>query len=431
MDDENKKLEENSGNKKEENSPKKKQKQDPFSPFNYYNMFKNKGEFTSNNKEKRNNPLLSRNTNSPLSNAKNKIGSSMLDKASSLHPVLKGINTLNKVKNGLAAAKKNKEDNNTSDDSKNQTSENQNSNDDNNNNNENNDNNEKKLSNPLSNVFNSPFSSKLSFFAKLPTPLKLAIIFGGPLLSLLTIMLPFIIIISFFNGMFDSDDLVSASGNSVGNIDYADYQLNSEGDQILNQPLDQFLQSHGSSIDEFNNLISSNVQNAGLSTRAGVVSAAVTLIAELGNNYNVKIPYFWGGGHGRVSTGASGNWGSSSCYTRANGTVYNLCGLDCSGFVTWALYNGGFTISPRTAGTFKNLPGARRVTLENRAILSPGDILESEDHIVLVVAVENNKYICAEASGRTTGVRFTERSFTISGYWGVKMDEYYNTQARS
>ena len=233
----------------------------------------------------------------------------------------------------------------------------------------------------------------------------------------------------------DGTDFESGHCTSYGNIDYGDYVLSSEGHEILHQPLDQFLSSKGSSLDEFNKLISKNVDKAGYGTRAGVVTAAVTLIAELGNKYNVKVPYFWGGGHADgVVDGALAKWGSSSCYAYANDQSYNYCGLDCSGFVPWAIKNGGIDIAQMLAGDFQNLPGAKRVSLNSGSpVLQPGDLLESSGHIVLVVGVEesSNQYICAEASGNSQGVLFTRRSYADSGYWGVNMDGYYSTHARS
>jgi len=225
----------------------------------------------------------------------------------------------------------------------------------------------------------------------------------------------------------------SSASCSSGTIDYGDYVLSSDGSTILHQPLDTFLASQGTSLEEFNNLIAYNVEKSGYGTRAGVVAAAVTLIAELGNNYNVKIPYFWSGGHGDgIAQGAKASWGSGTCYIYANSQAYNYCGLDCSGFVAWAISNGGFTISSLTAGSFQNLDGAERVSLTSSAVLEPGDLLESSHHVILVVGVDevNKQYICAEASGNASGVLFTRRSFTFSGYWGVKMSGYYSTHAK-
>lgn len=231
----------------------------------------------------------------------------------------------------------------------------------------------------------------------------------------------------------NSDGFSSGECTSYGNIDYGDYVLSSDGDEILHEPLDGFLRKNGTSIEEFNSLISSNVEKAGYGTRAGVVAAAVTLIAELGNNYDVKIPYFWGGGHADgVVDGSLSYWGSTQCHTYANNTSYNYCGLDCSGFVPWAVKNGGFNMSQMLAGDFKNLPGVRKVSLGNSPVIEPGDLLESSGHIVLVIGIEeaSGSYICAEASGNSSGVLFTRRPFNSSGYWGVDMTGYYETHVR-
>ncbi len=227
---------------------------------------------------------------------------------------------------------------------------------------------------------------------------------------------------------------VSGATCTSGVIDYGDYVLSSEGHTILHEPLDGFLEKNGTSLEAFNGLIAENVDKAGYGTRAGVVAAAVTLIAELGNNYGVKVPYYWGGGHyDGVVDGALGYWGSTQCHTYANNQSYDYCGFDCSGFVPWAIKNGGFNISQMLAGNFQNLPGVRRVNLSNSAVLQPGDLLESSGHIVLVVGIEESSgnYICAEASGNAAGVLFTRRPFNSSGYWGVEMDGFYETHQRS
>ena len=231
-----------------------------------------------------------------------------------------------------------------------------------------------------------------------------------------------------------SSDISSAKCARAGNIDYGDYTLSSDGHTILHQPLDQFLEDNGTSLEEFNKLIADNVDDAGFGTRAGVVAAAVTLIGELGDNYGVKVPYYWGGGHyDGVIIGAHHYWGSDpDCTTYANNQTYDYCGLDCSGFVPWAIKNGGFGMNQMLAGDFKDVKGAEKVTLKsNQAVLQPGDLLESEGHIVLVVGIDEdaNQYICAEASGNQAGVLFTRRSFKDSGYWGVNMDGYYANSA--
>ena len=235
--------------------------------------------------------------------------------------------------------------------------------------------------------------------------------------------------VEILESVYGSDKYSSADCVYGGVYDYNDYSLSSENTGILREPLDEFLDDNGSSLEEFNELIAENVDDAGWGTRAGVVAAAVTLIGELGNNYGVKVPYYWSGGHyDGVVDGALGYWGSTECHTYANGQHYNYCGFDCSGFVPWAIKNGGFKKGVDLAGNFINMPGARKVKLTTEPQLQPGDLLESDSHIVLVVGIDeaSGQYICAEAMGNAYGVLFSRRAFNEKGYWGVDLEDYYN-----
>lgn len=409
------------------------------------NALKNVGDVGSsllNNKYQsiKNNKLNNNNNNNipsknpmPLGNRPNMVGNKLANKISNLHPALKAINTIRNIKRGiggigggLASSVSNKdssvnESNNDnissvpSDNSTSSTLEADTS---------------SKVGSPLGGVMN--FLGGISIFGKVSLPLKFAIMFGGPLIFVLFIMLVVSLPIMYFSGFFGMDDVSANSSGTVSDIAYGDYELSSDGDEILHESLSSFLESKGSSIEEFNNLISSNVDAASYGTRAGVVASAVTLIAELGNNYDVKIPYYWGGGHGNMIDGADSSWGSSSCKAVANGKIYDHCGLDCSGFVAWAIWNGGFNISARSAGSFQNLPGAKHVSLTSSAVLQPGDLLESSSHVILVVGIdeEAGEYICAEASGLESGVLFSRKAFNNSYYWGVDMEGFYNREGQ-
>ena len=367
---------------------------------------------------------------------KNKAGNAaVLNKVSNAHPALKAlsvINNLNNARKNRKAAKANA----NSEASDNKISENSTNSSTDTNTSDNSNTTEKSSFNPLSSIIGSKSGilGGLRIFGKLPMPIKLALVFGIPLLCLIIILLPVILIFGVFSPLLGTSEAFGNQniGGGSGNINYGDYVLSSDGHEILHQPLDEFLSSKGTSLEAFNNLIASNVQENGYGTRAGVVTAAVTLIAELGNNYNVKVPYFWGGGHADgVVDGALAYWGSTQCHTYANGQSYNYCGLDCSGFVPWAIKNGGFSITPLVTGGFQSLPGAEKVSLTNSAVLQPGDLLESSGHVILIVGVDENNYICAEAAGNETGVLFSTHPFNASGYWGVNMEGFYNTQARS
>ena len=62
------------------------------------------------------------------------------------------------------------------------------------------------------------------------------------------------------------------------------------------------------------------------------------------------------------------------------------------------------------------------------AVLEPGDFIESNSHITMVVSVDeaNRQYIVVHASGNQSGILFSRFAFDASSYWGVKMDGYYN-----
>lgn len=406
--------------------------------FNKYKSRKNnKANIDSNKKKSSNNikPTMPNRGSGALNGLKNKAGNAVLNKVSNVHPALKAlsvINNLNNARKNRKAAKANA----NSEASDNKISENSTNSSTDTNTSDNSNTTEKSSFNPLSSIIGSKSGilGGLRIFGKLPMPIKLALVFGIPLLCLIIILLPVILIFGVFSPLLGTSEAFGNQniGGGSGNINYGDYVLSSDGHEILHQPLDEFLSSKGTSLEAFNNLIASNVEENGYGTRAGVVTAAVTLIAELGNNYNVKIPYFWGGGHADgVVDGALGYWGSTQCHTYANGQSYNYCGLDCSGFVPWAIKNGGFNITPLVTGGFQSLPGAERVSLTNSAVLQPGDLLESSGHVILIVGVDENNYICAEAAGNETGVLFSTHPFNASGYWGVNMEGFYNTQARS
>lgn len=405
------------------------------------NKYKSRRNLFNSNNEDNNisNSNVNNNGRNVINNAKGRVANKALSSVSNLHPALKALNTANNIKNMVvrrnASPSTERTGLNSSYDSADDvesssgiTSDVTSSDVDNGVDGES----ENISLNPLSRVFgsNNGFSGKFSFIGKMPLALKIGIMFAGPLFAIFFIFLIPVTVIGYFSGFWEIDSVLASSGGA-GDIDYGDYQLSSDGDEILHQSLDSFLESQGSSIEEFNNLITSNIEEAGYGTRAGVVASAVTLIAELGNNYNVKVPYFWGGGHGIVAEGAESNWGSNSCHTYANGQSYNYCGLDCSGFVTWAIRNGGFNINPLVTGGFQSLNGARRVTLSNSAVLQAGDLLESSGHVILIVDVDDDAYICAEAAGNETGVLFSRHEFNSSGYWGVDMDGFYSSMARS
>ena len=229
-----------------------------------------------------------------------------------------------------------------------------------------------------------------------------------------------------------SGDEVVDPGSILESVDYGDYLLDSSNSTILQEPLATFLKRKGSSLEEFNDKIQSNIIEHGCGTREGVVAAAVSLIGELNQaKYDYKkLPYSFGGGHGGQRVGADGTWGSETKKTTVirNETRKVYKGLDCSGFVGWAIYNGGYKDVTRGASAYAKL-GTTVGLNKSQAVVGAGDLLVGNGHVVLVIGVEGNNYLVAEAGGMSAGVHFSKYKFGRDGYSGVKMDSFYNNSS--
>ncbi len=114
-------------------------------------------------------------------------------------------------------------------------------------------------------------------------------------------------------------------------------------------------------------------------------------------------------------------------------------GLDCSGFVTWAIYNGGFDIGDTGAGDFidydydlcdygEQVP--LTVELLQSGEVKAGDLIGEDGHIALVAGIDlENGYIHV-AESLAAGVKISSYTFyrctTVGLYDFIcKMDSYY------
>ncbi len=215
--------------------------------------------------------------------------------------------------------------------------------------------------------------------------------------------------------------------------------------EVLTQSLSSYLLENGSSIDELNQTILNNVMSAGVGTRKGVAVAATTLINFM-NQFDIRIPYTYGGGHSSVKGvgrsvdayyGVDPDWGTPiGNYYYSNGYgPYTHYGPDCSAFVVWVLKNGGIKISTVGSQNFKTLPGVTVYNMNDTNRAQIGDVLVSSGHVVIVVGVdeENQQYIVAESNGLgksyrpyTKGISYTTINFVSNVYVIVDMSAYYN-----
>lgn len=201
---------------------------------------------------------------------------------------------------------------------------------------------------------------------------------------------------------------------------------NTDGTTFLNMAISEFLPFHGTNITKFNEkIIEQGCKHMG--TGLGVANVAATAVAELAS-YGYKFHYVWGGMH--VSTppsvyGVPHNWGPY--------------GPDCSGFVSWALYNAGFTWRSLGAtdwggsGTLVQLGDPRLQVgdfIVTRASLADPRVWS---HIVIITKIDQAAgiYHVVHASSTANGVIFGTVSMNESNRHGVLMSNYYATATKS
>ncbi len=266
----------------------------------------------------------------------------------------------------------------------------------------------------------------------------------GPALIGCGILLIFFLILLFIFSDTDAD--ASLGGNSTSSSSSFSTSVSANAQTTdactqINQPIGDFLESQGSSLEEFNNYIVSEVRNAGLGTRDGVVAAALALVGGLCQNYNARLPYAMGGAHpanyygvdlnipnscqsGSAVWGATVNGGSGSMLCGYG--PYFYYGPDCSGFVAWAIYNGGYKSVSLAASGFGSLGATHSMSsFEGK----PGDVLFNDHHVVLIVGTQGDNYLIAEASSGENGTRITTTSKTSNNYQVVDMTQFYENEA--
>jgi len=246
-------------------------------------------------------------------------------------------------------------------------------------------------------------------------------------------------------------------GNHVVNVKVTDLIVNKPDEFDDNKeylPCGKYSDADNETIDAY---LKYYVNQAGYKTRAGVVEAARFLTL----NFPYQIYYF--GENGRLTTnGIDGEgryyhtglylsnskkkeitkssstpqcWGCLLPYGEVN-TGYN--GLDCSGFVTWCLLNGGYDVGDIGAGPdgTKDLMDLGEVKKNDISIynqINVGDLVhnsEIDGHIGIIVGIDVDNYYVAEAlmwRGKN-GVVITKHPYeTFATTWPevILMDKFY------
>ncbi|MFA7064519.1 MAG: NlpC/P60 family protein, partial [Bacilli bacterium] len=135
-----------------------------------------------------------------------------------------------------------------------------------------------------------------------------------------------------------------------------------------------------SGVNILNSYIYAQIQAGGECTSGGVVGAAIGLIYGL-HIQGYHLDYYYGGGHNNNNNGVDLKWGTnvgpSIPTPRGNVNLYG--GLDCSGFIAWAMNTAGVRGGTVASG-YTNYG-----TNINYEELSPGDLLVKSDHVIMVI----------------------------------------------
>jgi len=241
---------------------------------------------------------------------------------------------------------------------------------------------------------------------------------------------------------YDDAELSSTHMTSVAGLDI---KVTSGAKKSLDKPISEFLESNGSSLDEYNNFIKGNVMNAGVGTREAVVTAAVSMINFLYDNFDTKLPYYWYK-DGNVPSGIPSTFGTYAPVqidSNGNGNFCYYRSLDCSAFVSWAIKNGGYKFTKKTTSGFMGSFSGDSCDITNsNCIGQPGDLICSHiktekgysGHVQMIVAVEedNGKYYIAESGGAAVGIGMVEYNMHTphSGRPTkiLHMDSFYNNK---
>lgn len=227
---------------------------------------------------------------------------------------------------------------------------------------------------------------------------------------------------------------VTISSNYITSIAGLDVKTTTRARNTLNEPISEFLSAKGSNLDQYNNFIKGSVESAGFGTRAGVVTAAVSMINFLYDNFDTKLPYYWGGQAQQYGLPTSiGSMQNSA--TSPGGYTYYYKSFDCSGFVSWAIKNGGYKLSRLTTRGFdSSFSGDSCNIKDSNCIGQPGDLINSKScHVQMIVSVDeaSGKYYVAESTGegvimRQWGMHQGNCNFDVTKI--LHMDSYYNNQ---
>ena len=218
-------------------------------------------------------------------------------------------------------------------------------------------------------------------------------------------------------------------------------------------------------------ILEHRINEVGYETRAGVVAAARFLTLE----FPYRISYYWENGRmhpsGANIVDGEGRYYHKGLYLSENKykdikkkllgpkmwgcNMTNLepdepnfvrglkypNGLDCSGFVTWAIYNGGFDVGDIGAGesayryqltdlgTLKEL----NTSIINSGKIKVGDLFNLPGHISIIIGIDDENFYVAESLNTYKGLvvkTYSKKKVMRTFKYVVLMDDVYKNDGK-
>lgn len=206
------------------------------------------------------------------------------------------------------------------------------------------------------------------------------------------------------NGLESSVDIFSAAELSViSSIDILSTGLDNVLKMRLNKSYDQSLQ--GYDYKTYQEKLD-KILNTTNGARAKSVAAALFLATSFPH-----MNYFWGGGHDKIQTGLDPSWGSPKTVTAEGSETTGTeqpNSLDCSGYVSWALKNGGYKIEkPMVTDELEKL--GQRISIADPSARNSqvGDLAYMDGHVGMIISKQNNNITVSHCSGSGGGMNIT------------------------
>ena len=167
------------------------------------------------------------------------------------------------------------------------------------------------------------------------------------------------------------------------------YPIRAKGLSALRTPLAEMAEAAGTSVMTMNEAVAADIAQAGVYTREGAVTSAVSAIshmAELG----YTIPYQGAGKYQEKDDwGFNPEWGAKLKRPTKDGNgVYWYTGMQCVGSIVWALKQAGLDISNASTGWEIGRLGEVKHHRDNKIKhyqLRSGDFIQVNKHYEMVV----------------------------------------------